>query len=211
MTKTDFRKTDPAFYSGRPGRWDRLTLPAISCLLIDGTGDPNGPGFAAATRALYPLAYALKFRARAAGRDFAVPPSEALWWADDPAAFTRNDRDDWRWRLLLRMPDHLRAADLDAVRPTVLEKLAKKKPGAADPARIAAVRLEPMTEGDCLQTLHVGPYSAEAPVLADLHDRLMPELGLTFAGPHHEVYLSDPRRTAPEKLRTILRQPVRPA
>jgi hypothetical protein len=210
MAKTDFRKTDPAFYAGTPGRWDRLTLPALTYLAIDGDGDPNGPGFAAATAALYPLAYALKYRAKAAGADFTVPPAEALWWAADPSAFTRNDRAGWRWRLMLRMPASLAEADLETLRPAVLAKLAKKKDGA-DPARLAAVRLDRLAEGPCLQTLHIGPYAAETPVLHDLHHRLMPELGLTFAGPHHEIYLSDPRRTAPEALKTLLRQPVRPA
>jgi pimeloyl-ACP methyl ester carboxylesterase len=84
-------------------------------------------------------------------------------------------------------------------------------PRAPDPARLAEVRLDRLAEGLCLQTLHIGPYAAEAPVLADLHGQVMPRLGLTFAGPHHEIYLSDPRRTAPEALKTLLRQPVRPA
>lgn len=210
MAKTDFRKTDPAFYAGKAGRWDRLALPALTFLAIDGAGDPNGPGFADATAALYPLAYALKFRAKAAGADFTVPPLEALWWAEDPAAFARGARADWRWRQLLRMPDSLGPTDLEAARPAVATKLAKKKAGPV-PGRLAEVRLERLTEGLCLQTLHIGPYAAEAPVLADLHGQVMPRLGLTFAGPHHEIYLSDPRRTAPEALKTLLRQPVRPA
>lgn len=103
-----------------------------------------------------------------------------------------------------------RAATTPSVLATVLTKQAKKKDGA-DPDLLRAVRLEGLDEGDCLQSLHLGPYTDEAPVLADLHDRVMPAMGLTFGGRHHEIYLSDPRRVAPERLRTILRQPVRPA
>ena len=200
MDKLDFKKRDRAFYTGKPGRWDRIALPEMTFLAIDGAGDPNGPGYAEALGALYPLAYAIKFAEKAAGRDFAVPPLEALWWADDPAAFVANDRAAWRWRALLRIPGTLDPGALDVARATAR---AKGRDGLLE--RVALIRL---AEGDCLQTLHLGPYADEAPVLAHLHDAVMPAAGLTFNGPHHEIYLSDPRRTAPEKLRTILRQPV---
>ncbi len=201
--KLDFKKSDRAFYTGKQGRWDRLTLPEMTFLAIEGQGDPNGPAYAAALSALYPLAYGIKFACKAEGADFTVPPLEALWWADDPTAFTAGDRAAWHWQAMLRLPDDVTQDRLDAARATVR---AKGKTGPFD-----AVRLITLTEGDALQTLHLGPYTDEAPTLAELHDQIMPEAGLTFAGPHHEIYLSDPRRAAPEKLRTILRQPVRPA
>lgn len=198
--KLDFKKRDRAFYTGKPGRWDRLTLPELTFLAIEGQGDPDGPVYAEALGALYPLAYTIKFARKAQGADFVVPPLEALWWADDPAVFVAGDRAAWRWRAMLRVPDDVTGADLDAARKAVR---AKGKTGPFD-----AVTHTKLTEGDCLQTLHLGPYADEAPVLARLHDEIMPDAGLTFAGPHHEIYLSDPRKSAPEKLRTILRQPV---
>lgn len=202
MGKTDFKKTDRAFYIGKPGRWDRLVLPEMSFLAVEGRGDPNGPDFAAATGALYAVAYGAKFAEKAEGRDFAVPPLEALWWADDPAAFASGARGAWRWRALIRMPETVTPDMVSAARD---KAIAKGKTGPLD-----AVGLTRLDEGDCLQTLHIGPYADEAPVLADLHDRVMPGAGVTFAGPHHEIYLSDPRKVDPDKLKTLLRQPVKP-
>jgi len=171
MDKLDFRKADKAFCGGKPGRWDRLTLPEMRFLAHDGAGDPGGPAFAEATKALYGLAYRVKFAAKADGRDFAVPPLEALWWADDPTVFVTGARAAWRWRALIRLPDWVSDEMLAAAR-------AKK-------AITAPVALIPLAEGDCLQTLHVGSYADEAPALAALHHEVIPGLGLTFAGPHH--------------------------
>ena len=152
--------------------------------------------------ALYPLAYGIKFAEKAAGRDFGVPPLEAVWWADDPRAFTRGDRTAWRWRAMLRVPGNVNSADLDAARAAARRK---GKDGPLDSAHLTT-----FAEGDGLQCLHLGPHCDEAPVLARLHDEVMPAEGLTFGGPHHEIYLSDPCRAAPPKLNTILRQTVRP-
>ena len=209
MDKLDFRKRDRALYAGKPGHWERLTVPPMQFLAIDGHGDPNRPDYARAIAALYPMAYGVKFVEKGDGRDFAVPPLEALWWADDMSAYVAGDRSAWRWTAMLRVPDHVTVDRVEEVRETVLRKQAKK-PDGADPNLVNAVRLHRFEEGDCLQTLHIGPYTAEAPVLADLHDKVMPAMGLTFGGLHHEMYLSDPRRVAPDKLKTILRQPVRP-
>ena len=195
LDKIDFKKTDRPFYSGKQNRWDQITIPPMQFLAVDGIGPPLGDTYADALTALYPLAYGIKFAQKAQGHDFVVPPLEALWWSDKLDAFTENRRDEWQWRAMIRMPDRVTQADVDAAR----------KP---DPT--ADVAFTTFDEGPCLQTLHVGSYADEASVLADLHDRLMPELGLTFRGHHHEIYLSDPRRVAPEKLRTILRQPVQP-
>ena len=207
MNKLDFKKQDRALYAGKLGQWDTVDVPEMLFLMIDGTGDPNGPNYARALSALYPVGYALKFASKANDADFVVPPLEAVWWADDPGAFVRNDRSSWRWTAMLRMPEDLSEGDLCRTRESSREKLVRK--GDADVSALDEVRLDYVTEGTCLQTLHIGPYTAEAPVLAELHDRLMPERGLTFNGPHHEIYLSDPRRVAPEKLKTLLRQPVR--
>lgn len=210
MSKLDFRKVDKALYAAPKEGWARVTVPPMQFLAVEGKGDPNGPGYGAALQALYPMAYGVKFAMKAAGRDFAVPPLEALWWADEMAAFTSGDRANWRWRAMLRVPEDCDENMLEQVRAAVLAKQAKKKDGA-DPDLVAAVMLVPLDEGMCLQHMHIGAYSAEPPVLAELHDAVMPREGLTFAGEHHEIYLSDPRRTAPELLKTILRQPVKPS
>jgi hypothetical protein len=170
--------------------------------MIDGEGDPNTPVFAEATEALYPLAYTIKFASkRELGRDYVVPPLEGLWWADDMAAFTaRRDKSRWSWTLLIMQPEWIEASLVEASRRTVEAK------GA--PTRLHDIRFATLDEGLCVQTLHVGSFDDEAPVLARLHDEFIPANGLRMTGHHHEIYLSDPRRTAPEKLRTILRQPV---
>lgn len=207
--KLDFKRTNKTFYSGKQGRWDLITLPSLLFLSIEGEGAPEGPIYAAALSALYPLAYGLKFAAKAAGRDFVVPPLEALWWSEKLDAYTEGRRDEWQWRALLRMPDFITQNMFKDTLETTTTKLTKKL-GAAERPPLEKVTLVKLKEGASLQTLHIGSYADEAPVLAELHDKIMPEQGLTFAGPHHEIYLSDPRRTAPEKLKTILRQPVKP-
>jgi hypothetical protein len=209
MEKLDFKKRDKAFYDGKSGRWERIVLPEMSFLMIDGQGDPNGPAYARALQALYPMAYGVKAMRKRSGADFAVPPLETLWWSVDKSAFVAGDRGNWLWTAMIRVPDAVTSEMVEAARAEVLKKQAKK-PGGVDEPTLRAVRLERFTEGDCLQTMHVGSYLDEAPVLADLHGRVMPDAGLTFAGKHHEIYLSDPRRVEAARLRTLLRQPVRP-
>ncbi|WP_019135141.1 GyrI-like domain-containing protein [Cellulomonas massiliensis] len=202
--KADLRK-EIASYSARRGVLELVTVPPLQYLAVDGHGDPNtAPGYQDALASLYPLAYALKFLSRRElGRDYTVPPLEGLWWADDMAVFTgARDKGRWAWTLLVLVPDWLAAEHVEAARSTVARK------GGAP--LLDAVRLEALDEGLCAQTLHVGPYDDEGPVLAELHERFVPEHGLRMTGRHHEVYLSDARRTAPERLRTLLRQPVRP-
>lgn len=198
--KVDLKKSDP--YLARAGRFRILDVPPQRYLMIDGEGDPNTAVFAEAVEALFPLAYAIKFASkRELGRDYVVMPLEGLWWADDMAAFTTaRDKSAWSWTLLILQPDWIDDALVDAARATV------EKKGA--PPRLGDIRFETLEEGRCVQTLHVGPFDAEGPVLARLHDEFIPANGLTMTGAHHEIYLSDLRRTAPEKLRTILRQPV---
>ena len=154
MDKLDFKKIDKLLYSGKAGRWDRVQVPRMTFLAIEGQGDPNGPDYAAALGLLYPLAYGAKFAAKAEGADFVVPPLEALWWADDPGAFVSGDRAQWQWRAMLRMPEGVSGDDVEAVRATVLGKLQKK---CADVSRLPDVQLVRIEEGDCLQTLPIGP------------------------------------------------------
>ena len=203
MAKADLKRKHDC-YTAPKGRFELITVPPLRYLMIDGHGDPNtAPAYADALAALYPLAYALKFLSkRELGRDYGVMPLEGLWWADDLRAFTSNrDKSSWNWTLLNLVPDWLTAEHIEAARATVS--------GRRDAPALDGVRWELFDEGLCVQTLHVGPYDDEAPVLHALHHEYVPDNGLELTGRHHEIYLSDPRRAAPERLRTILRQPVR--
>lgn len=212
MEKLDFKKTDAVLYAGKVGRFDRVLVPVLPFLMVDGIGDPNtSVDYGRAISALYGLSYGLKFAAKAAlGRDHVVGPLEGLWWADDMADFQAGRRDRWRWTMMIRQPEWITPAMLDSVRAALLAKLAKDSAPATSAEVVAAVRLERFAEGDCLQTLHLGPYADEAPVISHLHTVELPGRGLRPTGHHHEIYLSDPRRVAGAKLKTILRQPVGP-
>ncbi|MGO1276578.1 GyrI-like domain-containing protein [Corynebacterium variabile] len=193
-------------YRARRGQFRALTVPPTRYLMVDGHGDPNtDPSYAAALAALYPVAYALKFASKASGHDYVVPPLEGLWWAEHMASFTdARDKTVWDWTMMLAVPDWLGEHDVTAA---VAAVRAKKTP----PARLDDVHVSVLDEGLCVQTLRIGPFDAEGPVLEEMHSEFIPAQGLEMAGRHHEIYLGDPRRAAPEKLRTILRQPVRPA
>lgn len=203
-TKIDFKKSFDD-YRARAGRFDVVDLPDRSYFMIDGQGNPNTSSeFTDAIETLYPLAYKLKFASKGElGRDYVVPPLEGLWWADDMAAFTtERDQTQWKWTLMILIPDWIEAALIDSVTAAL---------AAADPpSRLDDVRAEPLSEGRCVQTLHIGPFSDEGPVLERMHQEIIPQHGFMLTGTHHEIYLSDVRRSRPERLRTILRQPVRP-
>ena len=200
-TRTDLRRGITT-YAARRGVFAVVEVPPLQYLAIDGRGDPNtDPAYPGALAALYPVAYRVKFASREAGRDYTVMPLEALWWSDDLAAFTTaRDKTRWRWTLLTLVPAWTTVDQVDAARAAA----ARKDPVPA----FRDVRLQALDEGLCVQTLHVGPYDAEGPVLETMHQDVIPAHGLRPRGVHHEIYLTDARRTAPEKLRTILRQPV---
>lgn len=200
--KIDFRKTLDAYHAQR-GRFRVLDVPDMQYLMINGHGDPNtSPAFIEALEALYPVAYTLKFGSkRDLGRDYVVPPLEGLWWAGDMDAFTvARDKSRWDWTLMIMVPDWIDQAMFTAA----VEQVADKK----RPARLDHVRLKELSEGQCVQTLHVGSFDDEAAVLAQLHQEFIPGHRLRMVGKHHEIYLSDFRRVAPGEQRTILRQPV---
>lgn len=201
MATTKFDpKREIASYTARRGRFDLVEVPPLRYAMVDGRGDPNtAPEYAAAVEALYAVSYAAKFALkRELDRDHVVGPLEGLWGADDPATFVSREKSAWSWTMMILQPDWL---ELERFEAAVAEAAAKA------PAS-SRVRLETLDEGLSVQTLYIGSYDDEGPTLARLHDEFMPGHGLRFNGLHHEVYLGDPRRTAPEKLRTILRQPV---
>jgi hypothetical protein len=201
--KYDIKRVHRELY-GPPREFVLVDVPPMRYLAVDGHGDPNtAPEYAEAVEALFSVSYAVKFRSkRELGRDFVVAPLEGLWRADDPTTFVTREKSAWSWTMLIAQPDRvddeLVAAGVEAVRAK------GERPG------LERLGLTELHEGASVQILHVGPYDDEGPTLARLHDEWMPQHGVTFDGDHHEIYLSDVRRTAPEKLRTVLRQPVRP-
>ncbi|WP_417564535.1 GyrI-like domain-containing protein [Microbacterium sp.] len=200
--KIDFTKSLDG-YRARRGEFRVVVIPDTTYLAVDGHGDPNtSPAYAEALAALYPVAYTLKFASkRGLGRDYVVPPLEGLWWADDMDAFTRaRDKSRWNWTMMIMVPAW--------IAPEMVADAVAKARVKGPPARLDDVELRTLSEGVCVQTLHIGAFDDEASVLAHMHHEVIPGRGLHMTGTHHEIYLSDPRRAAPEKLRTILRQPV---
>lgn len=200
-TKPDLKKLVPG-YAARRGEFELINLSPQRYLMVDGSGDPNtSADYADALATVYPVAYALKFFSkRELGRDYVVPPLEVLWWADDLRAFTTaRNKSAWHWTVLSLVPEWLSPEHIADAATTAADKGAPL---------ISRLRHDTLEEGLVVQTLHVGPYDDEGPVLEAMHERVIPDQGLRPTGRHHEIYLSDPRRTAPEKLKTILRQPV---
>ncbi|MHA7270316.1 GyrI-like domain-containing protein [Arthrobacter sp. HLT1-20] len=203
MDKYDVKKAHKELFAPSAKDFSLVDVPWAQYLAIDGHGNPGtSAAYTEALEALYATAYGVKFASKnGLGRDFVVAPLEGLWWAADMGAFTAGDKDQWDWTMMISQPGWITQ---DLVAGAVEQAAAKKKalPG------LDRLRVMELEEGLCVQILHIGPYDDEAPTLARLHERFMPANGLAFNGKHHEIYLGDPRRAAPEKLKTILRQPV---
>jgi hypothetical protein len=201
MEKLDLKKTRKPLFTAPLGRFVTIQAPPVSYLMVDGHGDPNtAPAYRLAVESLYATAFTIKFASKANGKDFVVAPLEGLWSAPDPESFIARRKDEWDWTMMIMVPDYVNEGIFLAARTRAREKLG---------ALPESLRLESLEEGLCLQALHVGGYDDEGPLLAHLHGEIMRSGGYGFAGRHHEVYLSDPRKTTPEKLKTVIRQPVR--
>lgn len=199
MRTLDLRKTLRHLY--RPSTRDVVfvDVPEMALLMVDGTGDPEtSAAYRAAIELLYAMAYTLKFLIRKRrGLDYPVMPLEGLWWAPENSPL--EDRDAWRWTMMIMQPDAVTPEDVrDAA-----DQVRAKKPHL-DPS---GVRLERLAEGRAAQIMHLGPYAAEGPTIERLHAAIA-GLGLRPRGRHHEIYLSDPRRTSPDRIKTVIRQPV---
>ena len=210
MKKFDFKKIDKKLYSGKIGRFDILDIPPIPYLMIDGAGNPNtSKAYGQAISALYGLSYGLKFHSKIElGKDYVVPLLEGLWWADDMNAFASGDKNRWQWTMMMRLPVWITPSLLEDIRAVSISKNAKKKVPPTNGHTIAKIRLETLTEGKCVQVLYVGPYDNEGETLRTMHSEFIPQNNMSMTGKHHEIYLNDPRKISPEKLKTILRQPV---
>ncbi|GAQ59885.1 GyrI-like domain-containing protein [Streptomyces scabiei] len=200
--KYDVKRALKACYAPKNTDWELVDVPELRYLAVDGHGDPNtAAAYRHAVEALYAVAYTVKFTSRRElGEDFVVGPLEGLWWADDMGDFLARRKDNWRWRMLVNVPGWITDPMIEEARAAALAK--KDRPALGD------VRPETLREGTSAQVLHIGSYDDETPALARLHRDYLPAHGLREAGLHHEIYLSDPRRTDPARLRTVLRQPV---
>jgi len=203
MEKLDLRKTLKRFYAPSAKAPEMVEVPEMPYLMIDGQGDPNtSQDFMDAMQALFTVGYTLKFALKKRADnpiDFAVMAPEGLWWTEG-GDLSYTERGNWRWTLIMPLPDVVSEADFTAACGEVRRK---KK----DVPALEKLRFERWCEGLCATILHLGPYCDEPATIERLH-AFIAEQGHTPRGKHHEIYLSDPRRTAPEKLKTILRQPV---
>ena len=203
MTKVDFKKELKHLYQPSKKDFEVVDVPEMTFLKVDGHGDPNlALEYTQAIEALYGVAYKLKFISKNDGKDYVVPPLEGLWWAEDMDSFTSaRDKSQWDWTMMIMTPEWITEELVNTA--TVEVKQKKDLPG------LRKLRWETYQEGLSVQILHLGSYDDEGPVLETMHQEWRPGNGYTFNGRHHEIYLSDPRRVEPAKLKTILRQPIR--
>jgi hypothetical protein len=204
VTKIDFKKDLKHLYQPAKGDFSIVEVPEFNFLMVDGRGDPNtAQEYQDALEALYAVAYKIKFMSKKRlDRDYVVPPLEGLWWAEDMDVFTTGgDKSSWLWTMMIMQPEWITTEIFD-------EALLQVEKGKNPPA-LFKVRLEGYHEGTAVQIMHIGPFSEEGPTIARLHNEFIPENDLVENGKHHEIYLSDPRKVAPEKMKTVLRQPVR--
>lgn len=201
--KIDFKRQYKTLYTASPKRISLVDVPKLPFLTLTGQGDPEtSPDFQGKVEALYGISFTLKFMNKETGwgPDYAVPPLEGLWWADKLTDFADMIRENWKWKLMILQPDFISEEMMEQSVAKVARKRPSPYPGQA--------KLESFTEGLSAQVLHVGPYREATETIRNLHEFIKAN-NYDLRGEHHEVYLSDPRRASPDKLRTIIRQPVR--
>ncbi len=201
MKKIDFKKELKHLYRPTTKKIDIVDVPAMNFLMIDGKGDPNtAKEYTDAIEALYSVSYTLKFMVKKSlNVDYGVLPLEGLWWADDMTHFVAGNKDEWKWTTMIMQPEYVIKEYVDKA----LEEVQKKK----DLASLPKIRFSILNEGLSAQTMYVGPYADEGPMIEKIHN-FIKENGHELRGKHHEIYLTDPSRSKPEKLKTIIRQPL---
>ena len=205
MQKIDYKKKLKHLYNASAKKFAVVDVPQMDFLMIDGQGDPNtAQNYKEAIEALFSVSYTLKFQVKKSelAVDYGVMPLESLWWADDMTQFSSEDKSEWKWTAMIMQPAYVSA---ELVREAI-QQVDKKKGLPA----LSKLRFEAFTEGLTAQILYIGPFSEEAPIIEALH-LFIHEQGYQLSGKHHEIYLSDFRRTAPERLKTIIRQPLQKA
>jgi hypothetical protein len=201
--KIDYKKELGRLYKAKPGKQETVVVPPMNFLMIDGTGDPNiSQEYIEAIQTLYPMAYTLKFMCKKElDKDYAVMPLEGLWWTEDMNQFSAEDKGNWQWTAMIMVPDF--------VTQEMFQRAYKEVEAKKNPPAIKKIRLETYDEGRAAQVMYIGPYADEGPTIKALHEYIVAEGGALNATNkhHHEIYFSDPRRTDPSKLKTIIRQP----
>ena len=203
MIKVDFKQEFKHLYYPSPKEAVIVDVPQMNFLMVDGIGDPNtAQEYKDAVEALYSVAYTLKFTIKKgeAAVDYSVMPLEGLWWADDMTQFIIQNKGTWKWTSMIMQPKWVTT---DLFQEAIAQVTKKKNLPA-----LSKVRFESFHERLAAQVMHLGPYSAEGPTVERLHSFLN-ENGYELTGKHHEIYLTDPQRSAPEKMKTVLRQPIR--
>jgi hypothetical protein len=202
MDKIDLKKEQKEFYNPSSKNPVLVEIPPMKYLMVDGHGDPNtAVEYTLALEAVFSLSYSIKFAVKKRqGIDYGVMPLEGLWWSDDMSSFVNADKSAWDWTAMIRQPDFIEYDLVEEIRVEVAKK--------SNPAWLGKLRFDLVHEGMCVQMMHLGPFAAEGPNIAWMH-RFAQEQGCALNGKHHEIYLSDFRRTAPEKLRTVIRQPIK--
>jgi len=203
MIKLDLKKTFKDLYNPSTKTVSEVLVPPMKFIMVDGTGDPNNQvEFQPRAEVLYGLSYTLKFMSKQQlEKDYSVMPLEGLWWIDGgiPVGLD-GDRSRWKWTLMIMQPEHITHELYEAA----VESLQRKK----DPELLPKVRFECYDEGRAAQIMHIGPYSAEKPNIDRVHAYIA-ERGGQLYSKHHEIYLGDPRKSTPEKLKTVIRQPFK--
>ena len=202
MEKIDYRKQLKHLYGPSAKKVEIVDVPQMNFLMVNGEGDPNtSKAFGDAIEALYPLSYTLKFMVKEKmGIDYGVLPLEGIWWADDMSAFSTGNKDTWKWTVMIMQPEFITLSTVEEATEAVRRK--KKTP-----VSLPLVRFEPFKEGKAAQILHIGPFSEEGPTIEKVHSFIESNASRRI-GKHHEIYLSDIRRAAPEKWKTVVRQPM---
>lgn len=201
MSKIDYKKELKEFYRPSAKKVTEVDVPEMNFLMVDGSGAPESAEYKEAIEALYSVSYTLKFMIKKGdiGIDYGVLPLEGLWWADDMSDFINDNKSNWIWTMMIMQPE---LVSKDLVQAAIDQVKAKKNLPAID-----KLRFESFKEGKCAQTLHIGPFSEEGPTVERVHSYIE-ECGSSLTGKHHEIYLTDIRRAAPENWKTVIRQPM---
>jgi len=202
MKKIDYKKELKHLYKASKKKVEIVNVPEMNFLMLDGEGDPNtSQAYKDAVEALYALSYALKFMIKKGeiAVDYGVMPLEGLWWADDMSSFSVDNKDNWKWTALMMQPE--------LVTKELFNEAFKQVKAKKNLPSLPLVKFESFKEGKSAQIMHIGPFSEEGPTIEKLHC-FIEENGKQRIGKHHEIYLSDIRRAAPEKWKTIIRQPI---
>ncbi len=202
MVKIDFKKELKHLFNPPSNQVVIIDVPEMNFLMVDGQGDPNtSQEYKEALEALYAVSYHLKFMIKKREAfDYVVMPLEGLWWTDDMTKFSVENKDIWKWTMMIMQPEKVKD---DSIKDA-LDQVERKK----NPPALSKVRFESFHEGLSAQTIHIGPYSAEGPTIHKIHT-FAKENGYELRGKHHEIYISDPRKSDPDKLKTVIRQPIK--